>query len=498
MASRRVSPEQILNIPGLTYLLAFIATLLVSGVLMLFRGRINSSIIALLYILPVALSSALWGLKPGITAAFISFLAFNFLFIPPYYTLMVHQTLDLLALLVFLGTSVFISQMFAQNKLSLAKARDHERETISLSELISQLAGLTDDREIATRLAAQTLAAFRAEQVIVLVDAPVNGGAISILQKDASIPEGRSSSVSQPNLVAPLQSAQGLIGEIQLYRRTPPISATETRLLHTFASQAVLALERARLLQTEQRARVLEENDRFKSSLLSSVSHELRSPLAAIKAAITSLQDDDVAWDSEGRRDLLDMVEEETDHLNLLVGNLLNMSRIEAGALKPEKSWNALSELVGDVLGRLHQYLLRHQIDVDVPDDLPLVPVDYYQMDQVITNLVSNSVKYSPIGSRLRIHSRQLDEHTLLFCSSNQGPSVPEEDLERIFDKFYRTSSTNQIGGTGLGLSICKGIVEAHGGKIWAENLPDGFQICFTIPLDWEAQPMEKIGSGTI
>jgi two-component system sensor histidine kinase KdpD len=257
-----------------------------------------------------------------------------------------------------------------------------------------------------------------------------------------------------------------------------------------FASQGSLALERARLAEADRRARVLEESDRLKSSLLSSVSHELRSPLVTIKASVTSLRSGAVDWDSEARDELLGAVEEETDHLNLLVGNLLSMSRIETGALNPQREWNALGEIVGSVIKRMRQETERHPIKIEFPEELSLVPVDYVQMEQVFTNLISNSAKYSPEDTPILIRSWQVNDREIQVQVINQGPPVPEEHLERIFDKFYRVTAADRVTGTGLGLSICKGIVEAHGGRIWAENLPGGFAFNFTLPLKWEGGPL--------
>jgi len=253
----------------------------------------------------------------------------------------------------------------------------------------------------------------------------------------------------------------------------------------------VSALERVRLSQAASRARFLEESDRFKSSLLSSVSHELRTPLATIKAAITSLRSKTVEWDTEARADLLAVVEEETDHLNQLVGNLLNMSRIEAGALKPQRSWNSLADIVNSAVERMHQQTERHYLEVDVSADLPLVPVDYLLIEQVFINLISNSIKYSAEGTTIGITAHAVKDDQLQVMVRNQGPHVQEEHLERIFDKFYRVTAADRVTGAGLGLSICKGIVEAHGGHIRAENLTGGFAFNFTLPLWAEGFSLE-------
>jgi two-component system sensor histidine kinase KdpD len=244
----------------------------------------------------------------------------------------------------------------------------------------------------------------------------------------------------------------------------------------------VLALERARLTASESQARILEESDKMKSSLLSSVSHELRTPLATIKASVTSLRSEDISWEDEARADLLAAIDEETDHLNRPVGNLLNMSRIEAGALKLQCRWNVLAEIAAVSASRARQSSPGQRIKLDIPEDLPLVYVDDVLMEHVFNNLLSNSLKYSPANSVIQIQARRQDEKTIRVQVDNQGPAVSEIDLEKIFDKFHRVTAADQVTGTGLGLSICKGLVEAHQGRIWAENLAEGFAICFTLP----------------
>jgi two-component system sensor histidine kinase KdpD len=471
---------------GLEYLLAILMTGIFTLIFLPFRSESGQdhTILSLLYLLPVVLSSLLWGLGPGALTAVVSFLALNYFYVPPYYTLLVHSTQDLVVLIVFLGVSITIGQLVGKVSKSLAESQAREHEAIHLYELIMHLAGLQDEQEILSALAEQTLIAFRAGRVDVLVEAQENVPAHHVSLED----RWQSSQLlgDNPNFLTPLQSARGFLGEIKVWRVPPTLTPAEERLLNTFASQGVLALERVRLSQAASRARLLEDSDRFKSSLLSSVSHELRTPLATIKAAVTSLRSKTVEWDTDARVDLLAAVEEETDHLNQLVGNLLNMSRIEAGALKPQRSWNSLAEIVSSAIERMRQQTEKHHLEVEVSDDLPLVPVDYFQIEQVFINLISNSTKYSPVGTTIAIHALSVDSNMLQVTVRNQGPHVPPEHLDRIFDKFYRVTAADRITGAGLGLSICKGIVEAHGGRIWAENLKDGFVFNFTLPLSME------------
>jgi two-component system sensor histidine kinase KdpD len=475
---------------GLEYVLAILVTTLFTLIFFPFRteGGQDHTVFSLLYLLPVVISSVLWGLGPGALVALASFLALNYFFVPPYYTLLVHRTEDLLVLIVFLIVSITIGQLVGRVSKSLAESTAREHEATQLYELIIHLAGLQDEQEIVSAVAEQAMLAFHAGRVDMLVEAKDDTPEHHARLEDRSLPEPLPD--DPPTYIAPLQFTHGFLGEIKIWRDTSELTPAEQRLLRTFASQGVLAIERVRLSQAASRTRLLEESDRFKTSLLSSVSHELRTPLATIKAAITSLRSGTVEWNTEAGADLLAVVEEETDHLNLLVGNLLNMSRIEAGALKPERSWNSLADIITSTLERTRQQTEKHPLEVDVSADLPLVPVDYFQIEQVFINLISNSAKYSPEGKVIVIEAHPVNKNSLQVTVRNQGPHVASEHLDRIFDKFHRVTAADRVTGAGLGLSICKGIIEAHGGKIWAENLEQGFAFHFTLPLSWKGFPL--------
>jgi two-component system, OmpR family, sensor histidine kinase KdpD len=476
------STRQTTSIPNLaapaTHLLALLFSLATTGILLLLNsfGTINKTTIALIFLLPVGLSASRWGLTPGMVAAFTSFLAFNYYFIEPIHSLTIHNTEDLAILAAFLSVTVVLSQLVGRVKRNLAAATDREQEALLLYEFSNLLAGSQDEHSAAQALLEKIDQALLPVRIEILIE---NSPEPVLLAKGASLPED----ISAKPFVEPLQTTRGLIGEIRLWQPDKSISDSGRRLLKIFASQGVLAIERLRLAETARKTKILEESDRLKSSLLSSVSHELRSPLAAVKASVSSLRSGDVEWESGARTELLITVEEEIDHLNILVGNLLDMSRIEAGALKPQKKPNMLAEIVSAVSGRMRSQLQAVQFITDVPDDLPLVNVDFIQIQQVFTNLLVNSLKYSPTGSTIKITAKQKDAHFLLVTCTNQSTSVPEPDLDRIFDKFYRINSSDQVTGSGLGLSICKGIIEAHGGIIWAENLPQGLAFNFTLPL---------------
>jgi two-component system sensor histidine kinase KdpD len=442
---------------------------------------LGTPVVALLYLLPVSLSAVLWGLAAALTAAVSAFLAFNYFFIPPLYSLAVHTPSDLLALVTFFVVAILISQLMGRTRARQAEALAREHEAVYLYELSLALAGLTTPEAIARTVAEHLLAVLQPETVEVVIQYDALHA-----PRLARLPASSPAPGAAPVCVVPLMAAKGLIGEIRLWRETPFTQSAEDRLLRLFANEGALAVERARLAQAETAARVLGESDRLKSALLSSVSHELRTPLATIKAAATSLRQGEVPLGSEGSAELLEIMEEESDHLNRLVGNLLDMSRIEAGALRPQRQWNQLSEIVENALARLRRAAEQHTVQIDVPDDLPLAPVDTTLMQQVFLNLLGNSLKFAPPHTVIRVSAEALKDETLRVQVSNQGPPVAEKDLEHIFDKFYRVTATDRVTGTGLGLSICKGIVEAHGGRIWAQNLPGGLVFNFTLPLVWE------------
>ncbi|HEY5982326.1 MAG TPA: DUF4118 domain-containing protein, partial [Anaerolineales bacterium] len=381
----------------LEYLLALVLIIVVAGAFNLLREALHETVAALLFLIPVGVVTGRWGLGPGVTAALGAFLAFNYLFITPYYTFTVHRAGDLVVLLVFLIVAVVMSQLVARAQAGTRAALAREREATQLYELSTALAGPRDSRKIADTLAEHMRSSLECDHVQISLngsDEPAVASARA--SKAAPVPQ------RPPEFATPIQGIAGAMGEIRLWRAAH-FSPAEERLVKTFAGQAAVALERAALAEAEDRARLLEQSDRFKSSLLSSVSHDLRTPLATIKAAASSLRSGEVKWDSPARPDLLAAIDEETDHLNMLVGNLLDMSRIESGALRPQLRWNVLSEIVHSTVRRMDRVASGHRIVVDIPDDLPLVPVDFVQMGQVFTNLISNSVKFAPPDTDVRV-----------------------------------------------------------------------------------------------
>jgi len=456
--------------------------LLCSLILFSLRSYLSTSVIALLYLVPVVISAALWGKIAGITASVLSFLVFNFFFITPYNTFRVTHPQDFLAVVVLLGVAILTSTLMARIQSNLETVKVREREAVELFNLSTDLAGTSDIASIVRSLAVRLAEVFLSPKVEVeIVTAATQASSKPLL---VQVPEEQVGDPGQMVRRIPLVTQHGVTGEIRIWGITEMLAPEEERLIQTITRQAELALDRALLAESETRARILEESDRLKTAILSSVSHELRTPLSSIQASATSLFNPAVELAPEARADLQSLLLEETEHMSQLVGNLLNMSRIEAGALKPQRQWNSFAEIVDTCIKRLRRISTQYFMEVDVSEDLPLVSVDAVLMEQVMINLISNSIKFTPSLSTICI-SAETDDQNIKVTVSNPGPPIPEEFIEHIFEKFYPIPGRDPTHSTGLGLSICEGIIEAHDGRIWAENRPVGVAFTFSIPLAW-------------
>ena len=286
-------------------------------------------------------------------------------------------------------------------------------------------------------------------------------------------------------LYLPLVASQRTVGVLGVQPAQTPrlISPEQLHLLEAFANQTALAIERASLAEESQQVRVQIETERMRNALLSSVSHDLKTPLAAITGAASSLLEDEAGT----HRELVQTISEEADRLNRLIQNLLDMTRLESGAVQVRKEWHALEEIVGAALMRLDDRLRERPVTTHLPADLPLIPLDAALVEQVLVNLLENAVKYTPPGSPIEIVANVADGEAWVGVA-DRGAGIPPGTEERVFDKFYRVRTAGNSGGVGLGLTICRGIVEAHGGRIWVENRDGGgalFQ--FALPLEGAA-----------
>jgi two-component system sensor histidine kinase KdpD len=295
-------------------------------------------------------------------------------------------------------------------------------------------------------------------------------------------------------LYVPLKGTQSVLGVLGVrpHDTLLPLAPDQLDLLETLARQAASALERVRLASDAEQARLAVEAERLRSTLLSSVSHDLRTPLATITGAASTLLQPG-SLDGAAERELKEAIYEEAERLNRLVTNLLDMTRLESGSLQLSRDWHSLEELVGTALARLERGAKGRPIKVSIPADLPLVPVDGVLVEQVLVNLLDNALKYTPPGSAIRVTATSRDGAVTVEVA-DEGPGLPIGAEERVFETFYRGGSGQR--GFGLGLPICSAIVTAHGGRIWAENRPSrGAVFRFTLPLgDGPPPAMEEDG----
>jgi two-component system sensor histidine kinase KdpD len=284
----------------------------------------------------------------------------------------------------------------------------------------------------------------------------------------------------------PLKTARGQIGVLGIHPNEPGkmLTPEQRQTFDSFAHQAALALERASLAEQARQTELLQATEKLQAALLNSISHDLRTPLVSITGALSSLREETMALDQEGRNSLLETAYEEAERLNRLVGNLLNMTRLEAGAIHLRYEPCDIQDAIGAALEQLGERLTKRPVKVNLPPDLPLIPLDFALFGQALVNLLDNAVKYSPIDSLIEVNvSQTQDTANIEVC--DHGIGIPPEDLERVFDKFYRVQRPESVSGTGLGLAICKGIIEAHGGTIRADNrLGGGTIVTVTLPKE--------------
>ena len=482
---------------------------------------LNVSLILLLVTFVLAL---ILGSGPAVAAALLSFLTLNYFFIPPLQNLAVAQGNNVLALAVYLGIAIVTGQLVARVRIRSNAAIEDQRRTALLYELNAALiSDITPDAILGT-IVEQIVRVYRAAECRILlpegeqfkvqarfpasstqaIDRQQDAMATWVLEHGSNahqggdrrrlrFPHGTVAPGSMPKwlperdrLYMPIATSERKFGVLEIAGRPGGgrFEDADVKLLSAFANQAALALERAHLTEEVGRAVILSESDALKSALLATVSHDLRTPLAAIKASATSLLDTSVDWPVEAREELLHAIDEETDRLTLMVGNLLDLSRIEGGALTPDKGWYDVAELVADVAHRLSNRLDQHPLSTDVEPMLPLVRFDYIEILQVMTNLVENAVKYTPPETSFTIVARRVPR-AVEIAVHDGGTGISPDRLPYLFEKFYRGEPAAKVAGTGIGLTISRGLVEAHGGSLVAESgCGTGTTFRFTLPLD--------------
>ncbi|SMF84335.1 two-component system, OmpR family, sensor histidine kinase KdpD [Tistlia consotensis] len=501
----RLSPES----DPVTYLWATGAVVAAGAVSLLVQRVFPVESLSLFFLVAVLAVATRFGLWPSIYASVISFLGYNFFLTEPYYTFHVADRNVVLALLLFLVVAIATGNLAARLRAQAAAQRAIAKRTAQLYEFsrkIASAASLDDVVWAAVHHVASTL------QCASLVLMPDSGAALAIVGGyppedqlepkdwgaaewawDHREPAGWSSPTlpSSSWLFLPLVTPQGALGLLGVaFGRRQPLAPDERRLLEALVDQVAIAIERTRLAADMEETRLLSETERLRAALLSSVSHDLRTPLVSIIGAASSLIEADAALGETGRRAMAETIREEGERLNRYVQNLLDMTRLGYGALQIRRDWVEPRELVGRAARQLRRVLQHHRLRFELPRDLPAVRGDPLLLEQVVANVLDNAAKYAPPGSEIVV-AASLSAGRLTLGVSDQGPGIPEEDRGMIFDMFYRVRAGDaQAGGTGLGLAICKGILEAHGGAIRAEAAhADGSGTRIVIELPVAAEP---------
>jgi two-component system sensor histidine kinase KdpD len=468
--------------------------------------------LVMIYLAVVVISAIYLGRGPAVLAAGLSVLVFDFFFVQPRLSFTVSDTEYLLTFAGLFIVGLVISTLAARSREQADAARRRETQAVALYELSRDLAAASGLEEILQVVVRHVRETFSREAVILLPDGPVllprTVSPGLVLEEDElavatwAFRQGQPAGRGTDTLPAaalrymPLKTARGTVGVLGVKPTDPDsfLTPEQRRLLEVFASQAALAIERAQLAEQARRAQLSQATEELQRALLNSISHDLRTPLVSITGTLTSLEEEDASLDEATRRSLITVAREEAERLNRLVGNLLEMTRIEAGALRPSQEPCDVQEVVGAALDRLGGRLGGRPVMVDVP--AVLVPMDFVLMAQVLVNLLDNALKYSLPGTPISVEAHVSAQPggadgsgVMELTVADRGEGIPPEDLERIFDKFYRVHRPESVGGTGLGLAICKAIVEAHGGRIGARNRPGGGTVVFlTLPLDQAGQ----------
>jgi len=508
------------------YLAAIGTVVVTTGMMLTVRDHLGVLNVSLIYLLLIFVLAAVLGAGAAVIAGLLSFLAFNYFLIPPFYTFLVDRPDHVVALFVYLCIAVVTGNLAARLRTRTEIAVREQQRANLLYDLNAALIGNITLDDILTTIVERVVQVYGAAQCRILLPAndirdtlrvrarfPTSSPDDIDRQNHAMaqwvmehrsragqgigtsrvrLPHGRQNSRQHPRQVwgrdvmyVPIATEDRTIGVLEVAGKPGGgrFRDDDVRLITSFADQAGLALERARLTEEAARVTVLAQSDELKSALLAAVSHELRTPLTAIKASVTSLLDRSVQWNTDSQTEFLQAIDEETDRLTRMVGNLLDLSRIESGALRPDKAWYDVAELLDDVVNRLTNVAVNHVVQIDLEPHLPLACFDYVEIAQVLMNLGENAVKYTSPGTRIVLSARCVSG-LLEFAISDTGPGIQPHDVPRLFEKFYRAGASGRVGGSGIGLTISKGLVEAHGGHIWIDSRPgEGTAVRFTIPF---------------
>ena len=474
------------------------------GVSLLLRHSLAVSNVALVLLVAVLASAVTYGLWPSLFAGFICALSYNFFFLPPLYTFTIADPENIITLMVFALVAVIAGNLAARVRTQAIVARERAATTEELYLFTRKLAGVVtlDDLLWATVYQVSHMLGVHVvlllpenEELVVRASYPpedmLDEGDLAAarwaFEHGSEAGRGADTLPGARRLFLPMKTGRGAIGIIGLDsprgREETLLTPDRRRLLDSLADQAAQAIERILLAEEADRARLASETEKLRTALMTSLSHDLKTPLAAILGSATSLRAYRAKLDESAQDELLRTIQEEAERLNHFIANLLDMTRLESGGLAPQLQAVELADVTGSVLRRAAKLLAGHRVTLNLESGLPLLKLDPVLFEQVLFNLLDNEAKYAPPGSEVTIAARRLGGHVELSIS-DEGDGLPEEDLERIFDKFYRVrASDKKRAGTGLGLAIARGFLEAMGGSIRASNRSGGHGAVFSLTL---------------
>lgn len=491
--------------PLLAYGLGLIGVALITLLIAAVRSRFYVPNISILYLLVILTLASTAGRGPALMAAFVSFLIYNFLFVSPLYTLAVGEPGEWLALLIFLLTALITGQLTASLRTRAEEARSREQVTATLYDLSRALVAKQEPERLLNAIAAQVTSLMNARSCEVLL--PNAEGKLESRSIDATASSERQPwSVEEEAFVnwtftdrhgptperdgaylyVPLHTGQRRLGVLRIdFGDAAALVEVNNPLLATFAAHAALALEQARLTREEARAARLARTDAVKDAVISSISHDLRTPLAVIRTAAGNLLQAETGLGPEDRRELATIIDEEAARLNRLVGALLDMSRIDAGEVRPNQVVYPLDELVQAAARQVAAGAGGRRIEIDLRDDLPPVYVDPVQIEQVLVNLLDNAIKYSPLDRVVSVSARAYGPaREVIVAVADCGPGILPWERERVFHKFHRVGDASATPGSGLGLAIARGLIELHGGRVWIDETDcGGARVSFAVPV---------------
>ena len=493
------------------YIACVAITAIALGCALLLRQFLDVDNIGIVFLMGV-LTSALWyGLTPAIFTSMVSALAFNFFFLPPLYTLTLGSAESVVTFVFFIIVAGIASNLTARVRGQAVAARQRARMTEDLYLFSKKLAGTATLDDVLWATAFQIASMLKVRVVLLLpqdgtitvkagyppedtLDQADIAAAKWAWENDRPAGRGADTLPGAKRLFLPVRTARGAIGVVGIDddRQGPLLTPERRRLMDALTDQAALAIERVNLVEDLDNAKLAVEADRLRSALLTSISHDLKTPLASIMGAAGTLKEFPKELDDAAKEDLLATIQDESERLNRFIANLLDMTRLESGAIEPNFGMLEVNEIVGTALSRARKILASHQVDVDLPKNLPLIRVDPVLFEQVLFNLFDNAGKYSEPQSRIRVQAFA-DDGAVTLQVLDEGQGIASEDLERIFGKFTRAQKGDSVrAGTGLGLAICRGFVEAMGGTITAGNRTDRTGAVFTIRMPFFSGEAER------